>query len=83
MCYDVFMTKLLEEAINGLRNLPEDEQDTAADVLFAYLSSDERQYQLRSHQIAEVHRIQRALRDGKTRLATDAEVSTFKKKSRI
>jgi hypothetical protein len=77
------MTKLLEEAINELRNLPEDEQDAAADALFAYISSDERQYQLTSHQIAEVRRIQRALRDGKTRLATDAEVAAFKKKSRI
>jgi hypothetical protein len=77
------MTKLLEEAINGLRNLPEDEQDAAADVLFAYLSSDERQYHLSSAQITEVHRIQRAIRDGKTRLATDDEVAAFKKKSRL
>jgi hypothetical protein len=83
VCYDACMTKLLEEAINELRNLPEDEQDAAADALFAYISSDERQYHLRSDQIAEVHRIQRAFRDGKTRLATDAEVSAVKKKSRI
>jgi hypothetical protein len=79
----LYMTRLLEEAINELRNLPEDEQDAAADALFAYISSDERQYQLRPGQIAEVHRIQRALRDGKTRLATDAEVSAFRKKSRL
>ena len=77
------MTKLLEQAIRELRNLPEDEQDAAADALFAYISSDERQYRLRPDQVAEVHRIRGALRDGTTRLATTAEVSALKKKSRI
>ena len=77
------MTKLLEEAINALRDLPEDEQDAAADALFAYMSSDERHYRLLPDQVAEVHRIRRALRDGTTRLATDAEVTALKKKSRI
>jgi hypothetical protein len=75
------MTRLLEEAINALRDLPEDEQDAAADALFVYISSDERQYRLRPDQVAEVHRIRRALRDGTTRLATNAEVSALKKKS--
>jgi hypothetical protein len=41
------MTKLLQEAIKTLRKLPEDEQDAAADVLLAYISSDERQHGLR------------------------------------
>jgi hypothetical protein len=77
------MTKLLEQAINELRNLPEDEQDAAADALFAYIARDERQYRLRPDQVAEVHRIRRALRDGTTRLASDAEVSALKKKSRL
>jgi hypothetical protein len=77
------MTKLLEEAISALRDLPEEEQDAAADALFVYISSDERQYQLRPDQVAEVHRIRRGLRDGTTRLATNAEVSALKKKSRI
>ncbi len=75
------MSKLLEEAINELRNLPEDEQDAAADALFAYIARDERQYRLRPDQVAEVHRIRHALRDGTTRLASDAEVSALKKKS--
>jgi hypothetical protein len=35
------MSKLLDEAIEELRNLPDDEQDAAADALFAYISSDE------------------------------------------
>jgi hypothetical protein len=39
------MSRLLEEAIEQLRELPEDEQDNAADTVFAYLASEERQYQ--------------------------------------
>lgn len=30
------MTKLLEEAVEELRSLPEDEQDRAAEALFAF-----------------------------------------------
>lgn len=75
------MSKLLDEAIEQLRDLPKEEQNAAADVIFAYVSSDERQYHLRPHQVAEVKRIQRALREGGTRLATDDEVSALKKKS--
>jgi hypothetical protein len=76
------MTKLLEEAIEQLRDLPEDEQDAAADVLFVYIANDAREYQLRPHQVAEVHRIRRGLRDASTRLATDAEVKTVRQKFR-
>ena len=39
------MSRLLERAIEQLRELPEEEQDNAADAVFAYLASDERQYQ--------------------------------------
>jgi len=74
------MTTLLEQAIEQLRDLPEEEQDAAADALFAYVSSEERQYHLRPHQITQVRRIRADLRDGKTRLATNAEVSAVKKK---
>jgi hypothetical protein len=77
------MTKLLEEAIEHLRDLPEEEQDSAAEALFAFISSDERQYRLLPHQASEVRRIQRALQDGTTRLATDLEVDRERKKSRI
>jgi hypothetical protein len=77
------MSKLLDEAIEELRNLPDDEQDAAADALFSYISSDERQYHLRPHQVAEVQRIRRALNDGTSRLATDAEIAAAKKKSML
>jgi hypothetical protein len=46
ICYTINMTRLLDEAIETLRDLPEEEQDAAADALFAYISSDEREYRL-------------------------------------
>jgi hypothetical protein len=77
------MTKLLDEAIEHLRDLPEEEQDSAAEALFAFISSDERQYRLLPHQVSDVQRIQRALKDGTTRLATESEIERARKKSRI
>jgi hypothetical protein len=77
------MSTLLDEAIEQLRDLPEEEQDSAAEALFAFISSDERQYRLLPHQVSEVRRIQRALADGTTRLATDQEIERERKKSRI
>ena len=41
------MNRSLEQAIQQLRELPEYEQDNAADAVFAYLASEERQYQQR------------------------------------
>lgn len=76
------MTKLLEEAIEQLRDLPEEEQDAAADALFAYISSDDRQYSLRPEQAAEVRRIRDGLRSGTTRLATTSEVGALRNKAR-
>jgi hypothetical protein len=85
MCFVIMgtMTKLLEEAIEHLRDLPEEEQDSAAEALFAFISSDERQYRLLPHQVTEVRRIQRGLQDGTTRLATDQEVERARKRARI
>jgi hypothetical protein len=77
------MTKLLDQAIEHLRDLPEDEQDAAADVLFAYIASDDRQYHLHPHQVVEVQRIRRELGTGNTRLATDKEVAALRMKSKL
>jgi hypothetical protein len=77
------MSTLLEEAIEQLRALPEEEQDSAAEALFAFIASDERQYRLLPHQVSEVQRIQRGLQDGTTRLATDQEIERERRKSRI
>jgi hypothetical protein len=77
------MTRHLEEAIETLRDLPEEEQDAAADVLFAYISSEERYYSLRADQAEAVRRIRRDLKTGKTRLATDDEVAVLRSQSRL
>jgi hypothetical protein len=77
------MTKLLKQAIDQLRELPEEEQDAAADALFAYISSDERQYALRPEQVEEVRQIQNRLQKGLTRLATSAEVNSVRRKSSV
>ena len=78
--YINFMTKLLEEAIAKVRELPEDQQDAAADALFAHISGAPGHYRLKSEQVAEVVRIQKDLREGRTRLATDDEVAALRKK---
>jgi hypothetical protein len=74
------MTSLLEQAIKQLRELSKEEQDAAADVLFVYISSEERHHRLLPHQITQVKRIRQDLGEGKTRLATPGEVSAAKKK---
>lgn len=74
------MTKLLEQAIEQLRELPEEEQDAAADALFAYIASDEREYALHPDQVAEVRRIRENVRNGMVRLATPGEIKTAKRR---
>ena len=77
------MTRLLDEAIETLRELPEDEQDAAVHALFAYISSEDRHYSLRADQAEAVRRIRRDLQTGKTRLATDDEVAQLRNKSHV
>jgi hypothetical protein len=52
------MTCLLEEAINRLRELPEEEQDAAAMAVFAYLTADDRYDQLIPDETAGAPRVQ-------------------------
>jgi hypothetical protein len=77
------MTKLLEEVIQQLSDLPEEEQNAAADVLFAYISSDERQYALRPRPGRRDRRIRDKLRYGTTRLATPHEVATARRNAAL
>jgi hypothetical protein len=77
------MTKLLDQAIDQLRELPEEEQDAAADALFAYIANDDRVYSLRPDQVADVQRIRDGLATGKTRLATDRQVEALRNRKRI
>jgi hypothetical protein len=66
------MTKLLELAIAEARQLPEADQDAAADALFAHMADGH--VRLRPEQVEQVTRIRDDLRSGRTRLATDQEV---------
>jgi hypothetical protein len=74
------MTKLLEQAIAQVRELPEEDQDGAADALFAYIARSDRPYPVTYEQLEEVKRRQKALQDGETRLATDEEVAAVWKR---
>jgi anionic cell wall polymer biosynthesis LytR-Cps2A-Psr (LCP) family protein len=74
------MTKLLEQAIAKARELSEAEQDALADAMFANFESDRGRYRLTGEQAADVARIRDDLRSGRTRLATDQEISAVWKK---
>jgi hypothetical protein len=67
------MTKLLEEAIATIRNLPESEQDLAAKFLLEFADPAARRHQLDDAQAAEVALAQAEVREGK--VATDAEMA--------
>ena len=71
------MTKLLEQAIEQLRERPADEQNAAAQALFVHMTSGSAAYRLTPQQVREVKRIQRDLRSGKTRTATNREMAAL------
>ena len=71
------MTRLLEDAIAKARELPDNEQDAMADVLFAHMTGVGVRYKLDDEQVAEVMRIRENLRTGKTTLVPDDEMDTF------
>jgi hypothetical protein len=66
------MTKLLEQAIASVRQLPEGEQDIAAKFLLSFANPEARRYELTDDQLAEVELAKREVREGK--FATDAEM---------
>ena len=66
------MTKLLEQAIESVRQLPDREQDLAARFLLGFANPEAQDYQLTDGQIAEVELAKQEVRAGK--IATDAEM---------
>ena len=68
------MTKLLEQAIETIKQLPEAQQNVAARILLAFANSDTDQYQLTDAQLVEVELAKREVREGK--IATEAEMAT-------
>jgi hypothetical protein len=67
------MTKLLEQAIATVKELPESQQDIAARFLLAFANPEANRYQLDDGQLAEVELAKREVREGK--IATEAEMA--------
>jgi hypothetical protein len=53
------MTKLLEDAIERLKELPEERQNELAEALIEAAKSEESEYQLSDEQVAEIERRRR------------------------
>jgi hypothetical protein len=69
--------KNLEQLMERVRRWPEHRQEDAAEVLLEMERQDSSGYHLTDAQVREVVRIQRDLRDGKGRLATDEEMAAL------
>ena len=67
--------KNLEQLMERVRHWPERRQEDAAEVLLEMERQDSNAYQLNDAQAEEVTRIQRDLREGRGRLATDEEMA--------
>lgn len=67
------MTKLLEQAIETVKALPEPQQDAAARLLLAFADPDATAYRLTDGQLAEVEMAKREVREG--RIATDSDMA--------
>jgi hypothetical protein len=67
------MTKLLDQAIQTVKELPEPQQDLAAKFLLAFANPDAHRYQVDDAQLAEVELAKREVRDGK--IASEAEMA--------
>ena len=67
------MTKLLDEAIARLRDLPESDQDMAARFLLGFADPQARLVQIGDAEAAEVESARREVRENK--VATDAEMA--------
>jgi hypothetical protein len=67
------MTKLLDEAVAKVRELPERDQDVAAEFLLGFANPNAGRYQLTDEQAAEVELAKREVREGK--VASEAEMS--------
>ncbi len=66
------MIKQLDEAVSRLRDLPEDQQEAAAVLLFDFLEHKDDEIGLSLEQIAEIER-----RLAEDDVATDEEVQSF------
>ena len=68
------MTTMLDEAIAKVRELPDEEQDLAAELLMEVVDRSGSTYHLTPDQEEEVRLTQEGLQNGTVRLLTDEEV---------
>ena len=72
------MTKLLDEAISKVRDLPDSEQDAAADALLSVVYKAAPDFRLTDEQVEIVRRTRVDVRAGA--IATDPEMAALWKK---
>jgi hypothetical protein len=70
------MSKLLQDVIDRVQRWPEDRQDDAARVLLDFETQQTSTYRLRPEQVREVECIQKQVRDGTARFATDEQMES-------
>ena len=73
------MTKLLEEAIQRVKALPEPDQDIAAEFLLGFADSEKEKFQLSNDQLRDVELAKEEARNGK--FATGAELESLWRRS--
>jgi hypothetical protein len=69
--------KKLEELMERVRRWPEHRQDDAAEILLEMERQDASGYQLSDSQAQEVTRIQREIREGKGKFASDEQMTAL------
>ena len=74
------MTKLLHDAIERLRELPEKRQNQLAVALIEVADADQNEYHLTDEQVKEVGRRRADFAEGRERYATDDEMAALWKK---
>ncbi len=79
ICYVSLMTKLLEEAIERVKALPEPDQDVAAEFLLGFADSDRMRYRISDKQLREVEIAKDEARHGK--FASQADMDSLWRRS--
>jgi len=69
------MNKLLEDAIETVRDLPDADQEIAAKFLLNFANPDAASYRLTDAQVTEVELAKREVRDGK--IASEQEMNSL------
>lgn len=71
------IAKVLKEVMERVQIWPEERQEDAARVLLEMERQDKSPYRLTPDQVKEVERIQRDVRSGKAKIATDEEMAAL------